>query len=600
MKRIKLTSFMTVIIIASVVFMTLSANAKTVYKITYDYGVAESSDSAITNDNPSEYDADSIYTLLDASCDGYEFKGWFFDSEYTEPAETLGGDITGDITLYAMWYESVYSVSYVLTDGNTNITEDEIYNLNAVSRNAGESVYLYDLTSQNPNYVFAGWYSDSECTNAISSIPANTYSDVTVYAKWKNAVYSITYDLGDAEDDEYSDTNPNPLEYEYSVELIPVDPSTDNPALTFDGWYFDEEFTLKADSISSGTQGDITLYAKWTRLTYAITYVLSDDSGINAETIVNNNPAYQDGTSDIILTDPESEDKNFEFVGWYTTADFNEESKITTIYASVDYEIILYAKWQTAVYTITYDMSIIDTSIYPVENNNPDTYLFGDATELLSLDADGFIFNGWTLEQDSTSYITSLPEDIYGDITLYADFTEKTYTIQYYLASNGLTESEVVNDNLSVRTTTESVELNDPETINLFYTFGGWYFDSAFTLPAEEIDAYTTSNVSVYAKWVKIVTYLPVWGDATLSDQLTVADARLALRYAAKLETFDSLQLKVADLNNDGSVTIADARLILRVSASLESIDDIKETYSLGEITVVDGEIVIIDEETTE
>ncbi len=85
-----------------------------------------------------------------------------------------------------------------------------------------------------------------------------------------------------------------------------------------------------------------------------------------------------------------------------------------------------------------------------------------------------------------------------------------------------------------------------------------------------------------------------------MSDQLTVADARLALRYAAKLETFDSLQLKVADLNNDGSVTIADARLILRVSASLESIDDIKETYSLGEITVVDGEIVIIDEETTE
>ncbi|MCD7774816.1 MAG: InlB B-repeat-containing protein [Clostridiales bacterium] len=592
MKRIKkaLALIISAVLAAA---LTQPAFAQTVYNITYDYGAASASPYEVVNENPAQYDGEEVYTLLAPTCDGYEFMGWYFDAEYTSSAQTLGGEITGDITLYAKWYESSYSINYVLTDGGTGISADEIYNPNPVSRTASESVYLYDLTTQNENYVFAGWFYDEAETDPAVSIAAYTCYDVTVYAKWENAVYSVSYDLGEAAEDGYEDFNPNPAEYEYGTEVVLSDMTTENEALTFEGWYFDEDFTERADVISSGVQGNITLYANWTRQTYDITYVLADGSGIEAESVANPNPEYQDGKEDIILEDPVSDDKYYAFAGWYTSSDFSDESAITVIPAASDGEITLYAKWETAVYSITYDMGVIDTSAYPVENNNAESYNYRDCTVLTALEAEGFIFNGWSLEENSSSYITSLPEDIYGDITLYADFTEKTYTIGYVLASNGLTESEVVNGNPSVRTVTEAVKLKDPDSINIFYTFEGWFLDSSYTQPVTRILAYTTENVTVYAKWVKIVSYLPVWGDATLSDGLTAADARQALRYAAKLDELTELQLKVADVNNDGSVTAADARLILRLSASLESIDDLTEEYSLGEIVIEDGEVVI-------
>ena len=61
-------------------------------------------------------------------------------------------------------------------------------------------------------------------------------------------------------------------------------------------------------------------------------------------------------------------------------------------------------------------------------------------------------------------------------------------------------------------------------------------------------------------------------GDINADGRITAADARLLLRYTAKLESLDSETLKYSDANNDGKITAADARLILRVSAKLDTI----------------------------
>ncbi len=61
-------------------------------------------------------------------------------------------------------------------------------------------------------------------------------------------------------------------------------------------------------------------------------------------------------------------------------------------------------------------------------------------------------------------------------------------------------------------------------------------------------------------------------GDINADGKITAADARLLLRYTAKLESLDSETLKYSDANDDGKITAADARLILRVSAKLDTI----------------------------
>ena len=60
-------------------------------------------------------------------------------------------------------------------------------------------------------------------------------------------------------------------------------------------------------------------------------------------------------------------------------------------------------------------------------------------------------------------------------------------------------------------------------------------------------------------------------GDVNLDKKITAADARLALRIAAKLEPkATNEQLAAADVIADGKITAKDARLILRVSAKLD------------------------------
>ncbi len=61
-------------------------------------------------------------------------------------------------------------------------------------------------------------------------------------------------------------------------------------------------------------------------------------------------------------------------------------------------------------------------------------------------------------------------------------------------------------------------------------------------------------------------------GDINLDGKITASDARLLLRYTAKLENLDSETLKYSDANRDGKITASDARLILRVSAKLDTI----------------------------
>ena len=70
-------------------------------------------------------------------------------------------------------------------------------------------------------------------------------------------------------------------------------------------------------------------------------------------------------------------------------------------------------------------------------------------------------------------------------------------------------------------------------------------------------------------------------GDLNGDGKVTSADARIALRIAAKLETASSAKKKSGDVNGDGKITSADARKILRVAARLESFTENNGTVSL-------------------
>ena len=59
-------------------------------------------------------------------------------------------------------------------------------------------------------------------------------------------------------------------------------------------------------------------------------------------------------------------------------------------------------------------------------------------------------------------------------------------------------------------------------------------------------------------------------GDVNGDSKITAADARIALRYSAKLEKLTDEQIKAADVDNSGKVNASDARKILRVASKLD------------------------------
>lgn len=588
-KKIKISC----LVFIAILLLSVVGFAENTYKITYDYGVADIRSDTIVNSNPDTFVRNQVINLVSPECPGFEFKGWFLESDYKNEITSVDTSEASDITLYAKWYEMTYSISYVLETPDIALSAEEITNLNPYSRLASETTYISPPVCNTDVYTFEGWYFDKEYTQKAQYIDAYTCRDIILYAKWVNTEYTVHYDLGEVTQSVYTTENPNPEKYEYNKELILLDAVTNDLSFSFDGWYTDEFFTQKITSIEKGTNGDIVLYAKWNKSLYNITYVLADNSGIDENKIHNNNPDTRTAVDSLILNDPISDDKSFAFDGWYTSSDFSDDTKIESIPADHHSDITLYAKWKTAVYKINYDYGIINLAYRPIKNNNPTSYEFGDNKPLEAIEADGFIFNGWCTDVTLKNKITAVPADSFGNITLYADFTEKTYSVSYVLEGGEVKASQVVNKNETVRTTTQQISLKDPESINKEYKFDGWYFDSEYTEEADYIKAYTTGNITLYAKWEKIIVYLPCWGDATLSEQLSAADARIILRYAAGLETgFNELQKKVADINNDGKVNSADARLALRLSANLEDEYDLKKKYSLPDIKIEDGEVV--------
>ena len=570
-----------------------AVNGEESSKITYDLGVADIFSDNIINNNPDSFVQGDSFALSDPECEGFEFAGWFLDADYRTKVTEPDTSVSGDITLYAKWFEMTYKINYVITTPGIAITEDEIINQNNISRRTSEGIYLTDLSTDLNIYTFKGWYSDNEYKNRVYSVDEYTCSDVTLYAKWENSEFPVLYEMGVVTQSVYTSENPNSDTYVYSEGLTLLDASTNDPHYSFEGWYTDEFFTEKVTSIPSDAKGRVVLYAKWNVKQFNITYILVDDSGITEDVIHNYNPTTYEAHTETTLLSPITDDKSFEFSGWYTSPDFDKKSYVEIISADLNDDITLYAKWDEAIYTITYNYGIVSQVMLPITNNNPKEYRYGDDFTLKDVSADGFIFNGWCIDKELKQKITSLPDNCYDDITIYADFTEKTYSISYVLQSEGVTASQVVNTNKTVRTTTQRVELTDAQTINKDYKFAGWYLDSEYKEKVDAISGYTTGNITLYAKWVKIVVYLPCWGDATLSEQLSAADARLILRYSTGLETgFTELQKKVSDLNNDGKITAADARLALRLSAGIDTEYEIKKLYNLPTIKLVDNEII--------
>ena len=105
------------------------------------------------------------------------------------------------------------------------------------------------------SYIFLGWYYDDACTQAVDETLFAPTQDITLYAGWKAAAYTISLESNceNALDDVY---------YESGAIELPT-PATKLANKIFNGWYYDEACTRKVDADAPEIAQDMTLYAGW-------------------------------------------------------------------------------------------------------------------------------------------------------------------------------------------------------------------------------------------------------------------------------------------------------------------------------------------------
>ncbi len=319
-------------------------------------------------------------TLPNSAKSGYILEGWYTDKDLTNKVEGTTYEITEDTTLYAKWVANSYTLTFDANGGTIevdgeNVTQtkieatynDEItmptptrsytikYETNGGS-SCKDTVFNYNFdgwytditdgvkaeyktmppynetlyamwsdegislpTPTRAHYKLEGWYSDEDLTHKVNSSSYLPIDDVTLYAKWIQNSYTLTFDANNGKATKTKITK-------YYNEEIELPDASRKHTVSFDtikgtsykdvvvefeflGWYTDKENGTKVE-YTNMPDHDETLYARW-----------SDES----------------------ITLPTPSRGNYDFIGWYTEKEY--ENKITTSTYTPTKDITLYARW---------------------------------------------------------------------------------------------------------------------------------------------------------------------------------------------------------------------------------------------------------------
>ncbi len=235
---------------------------------------------------------------------GYTFNGWFAASS---GGSALGATYTPasfvDVTIYAQWTAVPHRVTFDTQDSNA-----------ATGTNYTGTVTLPAAPTRT-GYTFNGWFAASSGGSALGATYTPTsFADITIYAQWTLApvtlvsspsqpeptVYIVTYDSQGG-----SSVSPGTYTATFTLAAAPT-----RTGYSFIGWFISATGGAKLSSpVAPNRKTNITLFAQWSKLEYAVTFEAQGGSAVAPQT-------FQES---IALT-AKSSRPGYVFLGWYKTA----------------------------------------------------------------------------------------------------------------------------------------------------------------------------------------------------------------------------------------------------------------------------------------
>ena len=397
---------------------------------------------------------------------GWAFDYWTLNNQPFSFDDTL---ITEPIELVASWRKARYTIQYDANKGDGSMADQML--------TVDEEQSLSESQFTRTGYDFVGWnkesdgsgdsYSDKEVVENLSMTEG---AQIKLYAQWKPITYTVNFDSNNG-----SAVSPMTYTIEQGIDNFETPTRT---GYDFDGWYDGKE---KVTNIKEGETGNRTLIAKWTPVTYKVTF---DSAGGNA---IDPMPYTIEET---ISTLPTPIRKGHKFMGW-----FEGEKLVTEIPIGGTSDRTLIAKWEAITYTITF----ADEGLSPI------TYTISDKSIALpdGPERAGYRFLGWLVSeeklnrsaQSNNAIVRSLAAGTIGNLRLSAQYEAIKYTVNFDSASGSAIDP--------ITFTTENSVTKLPEPARIGYRFQGWYDGET---KVTELPKGTIGDKTLTAKWEKIKT----------------------------------------------------------------------------------------------
>ena len=315
----------------------------------------------------------------------------------------------GNINLYAQW-----TPNQVTFHENASLS-DSVAALQSASTTTSLTLFS-DLNPSfsNPGYLFSGW-------STVAGGPGTDYSDgaiydftlgsISLYAQWNPATYSINYA---ADGGTTSATSATFTTGDSSLAL----PNATQTGYTFDGWFTSAQGgSLVGMSGASFTPtSSVTLYAQWTPVTSAVTYVG------NGGTVPTAGASYTTGAPPLTLPMPTQ--TGYTFDGWFTSAQGGSLVGMSGAPFTPTSSVTLYAQWTVIpAFDVTFSANGGTGSVGSV------SALSGASLSLpspASISRPGYVFSGWNTVADGsgTAFDPSSTVILVGPMTLYAQWRQ--------------------------------------------------------------------------------------------------------------------------------------------------------------------------------
>ncbi len=299
----------------------------------------------------------------DPTLEGYTFDGFYANEELTTPFD-FSKAITEDTTIYLKWNINSYTVTFDPDGGSIVSGKNQV----TVKYNS----LIEAPVCSKVGAEFAGWYIDPDRTVLFDFANDKVKGNMTLYAKWANNLLTVKFDSG-------CDIKIDDRKINYNATLGVNFPSVDREGYKLIGWYKEESFKNKVTDATIfndsnfenlSTEKVTTLYAKWSPITYTVSYNPNGGAGTMTDNELNYDEKIQLNENTFVKT-------GCRFIGWATSADGNvlygDKATVKNLTTEDGAIVCLYAKWEKVDYRISYEFNggvKIDGGNYPVDYYN--------------------------------------------------------------------------------------------------------------------------------------------------------------------------------------------------------------------------------------